>query len=196
MIGEPEALEVGSKVVNALQPPPAILGGMGGGVFLPKPAGTSKLRRAIMNKLESIQMNSVQFDNLPLGEVVRFLVSESKALDPEKRGVNFLINPNQPALGPGAAVVVRVDPTTGLPLESQKPEPVDLEAITIRILPALEKVRLIDVLDAIVKVADHPLQYSITDYAVVFSLRSPEEPPAALGRFPGRYGTTTWEPAH
>jgi hypothetical protein len=188
MIGEPEALEVGSKVVNALQPPPAILGGMGGGVYLPKPAGTSKLRRAIMNKLESIQMNSVQFDNLPLGEVVRFLVSESKALDPEKRGVNFLINPNQPAPGPGANAVVRVDPTTGLPVESQKPEPVDLDATTIRILPALEKVRLIDVLDAIVKVADHPLKYSVTDYAVVFSLRSPEEPADAFGGFPGAAG--------
>ncbi len=188
MIGEPEALEVATKVVNALQRQPAIGGGLGGGILFPKPAPMTKQRRAIMNKLESIQMNSVRLEGLPLGEVVVWLVKESKALDPEKRGVNFLINPNQPASGPGATIVVRVDPTTGLPVESQKSEPVDLDAIAIRILPALEKVRLIDVLDAIVKVADHPLKYSVTDYAVIFSLRSPEDPADAFGGFPGAAG--------
>ena len=33
-----------------------------------------------------------------------------------------------------------------------------------------------DVLDAIVTVADHPIRYSIQDYAVVFSLKGPETP--------------------
>ena len=188
MIGEPEALEVATKVVNALQPQPAIGGGFGGGILFPKPAPMTKQRRAIMNKLESIQMNSVQFDNLPLSEVIRFLVRESKMLDAEKRGVNFMVNPNMPAASRGAGFAATVDPATGLPVPSQASEPVDLDAITIRILPALEKVRLIDVLDAIVKVADHPLKYCVTDYAVVFSLRSTEEPADAFGGFPGAAG--------
>jgi hypothetical protein len=188
VIGEPEVLEVASKVVNALQPPPTVLGGLGGGIYLPKPAGMSKQRRAIMKKLESIQTSSVRFDGLPLSDVVEWLVQESKALDPEKQGINFFINPNQPAPGPGGTTVVTVDPATGLPVQSQRPEPVDLNAAVIRVTPALKQVRLIDALDAIVRVADHPLKYTITDYAVVFSLRSPGEPADVFGGFPGAAG--------
>ena len=47
-----------------------------------------------------------------------------------------------------------------------------MSAIAIKINPALTDIRLADVLDAIVKVADRPIKYSIEDYAVVFSLES------------------------
>jgi hypothetical protein len=49
---------------------------------------------------------------------------------------------------------------------------------------SLSNVRLTDVLDAVVKVADHPIRYTITDYAVVFSLGEPEIP-MSESPFPG-----------
>jgi hypothetical protein len=63
-------------------------------------------------------------------------------------------------------------------------EAVDIRAISIKIEPALTNVRLVDALDAIVKVADRPIRYSITDYAVVFSLAEPNGP-AGGAQFPG-----------
>ena len=50
-------------------------------------------------------------------------------------------------------------------------EQVDLSAIAIKINPPLNDVRLVDVLDAVVKVADRPIKYSMEDYGVVFSPR-------------------------
>ncbi len=52
------------------------------------------------------------------------------------------------------------------------PEAGDVSTVRIRILPALTDVRLADVLDAIVKVADKPIQYSVEDHAVVFAWKS------------------------
>jgi hypothetical protein len=62
-----------------------------------------------------------------------------------------------------------IDPATGLPITAPAPEPVDLHAITVCIRPPLKKVRLIDVLDAITRVADRPVKYSIEEYAVVWT---------------------------
>src|ERR1043166_3153013 len=53
-------------------------------------------------------------------------------------------------------------------------EPVDIGSMAVKIHPPLTDVRLVDVLDAVVKVADRPIEYSIEDYGVVFSLRGPE----------------------
>jgi hypothetical protein len=52
-----------------------------------------------------------------------------------------------------------------------------MAGISIKIVPPLTDVRLADVLDAIVKVADRPIKYSIEDYAVVFSLKGRESIP-------------------
>jgi hypothetical protein len=74
-----------------------------------------------------------------------------------------------------------VDPATGLPLPSINPtdslEVEDISAIPIKLSPALNDVRLADVLDAIVKVANKPLKYSIEDYAIVFSHKAQEAQP-------------------
>lgn len=53
-------------------------------------------------------------------------------------------------------------------------EEVDLASVRIRIVPPLRDVRVADVLDAIVKTADHPIKYSIEDYAILFSLKRGE----------------------
>ena len=67
------------------------------------------------SKLQEIVLAEVSFDNLPLSEVLKFLNDESRKHDHDKRGVNFLINPNPPMTVP-AANGVPIDPASGLPL--------------------------------------------------------------------------------
>lgn len=56
---------------------------------------TSAGAEAIYNKLDSIRINSVAWqDGLPLSEVIRYLEEQSKLRDPEKVGINFIFNPN------------------------------------------------------------------------------------------------------
>jgi hypothetical protein len=137
------------------------------------PPGASRGRQAIINKLESIRLDTVRYDGLPLGEVVINLRDEAKKRDPEKKGINFLMNQN---MDPGEAAAIpapAVGPNGNL-LPPPPAEQVDLSAITIKINPALTDVRLADVLDAVVKVADRPIKYSVEDYGVVFSPRGVE----------------------
>jgi hypothetical protein len=168
---------------------------------------TGSGRQAIVSKLDRIRLDSVLFDGLPLSEVVRNLSEQTKLRDPEKKGINFLINPNGDTsiatTGPNAAGAggggfggqpgapagmqnfgnpggVAIDPATGLPVGQSAAaggnEPVDINTVVIKINPALTDVRLADVMDAICEVADHPIKYSIEDYAIVFSAKGAETP--------------------
>ena len=132
---------------------------------------TGQGRQAIITKLDRIRLDTVKYDGLPLGEVIINLSDEAKKRDPEKRGINFLINQNIDTGGPTAAAAPQLGPD-GKPLPAAPPEQVDMSAIAIKINPPLTDMRLADVLDAIVKVADRPIKYSIEDYAMVFSLES------------------------
>jgi hypothetical protein len=76
---------------------------------------TSKGRQAIHAKLDRIRMDSVRYDGLPLGEVVINLSEEARKRDPERRGINFIINPNVDGLH-ASCRLQQIDPTTGLPL--------------------------------------------------------------------------------
>jgi tetratricopeptide (TPR) repeat protein len=152
---------------------------------------TGSGREAIMSKLNRMRLPSVMYDGLPLSEVVRSLSDQAKLIDPDKKGINFLINPNpdnsasvattpstsgRPGGGAGApgggfGAAPQIDPTTGLPMNTAPTtggESVDVNSVIIRINPPLTDVRLADVLDAIVQVADHAIKYSVEDYAVVF----------------------------
>ncbi len=137
---------------------------------------TSKGRQAIHSKLDRIHLDTVKYDGLPLGEVIVNLNDEAKRRDPEKRGINFLINPNADTPATAAAPGT-IDPATGQPIPAAPAEAVDLNAISIKINPALTDVRLADVLDAITKVAEKPIKYSVEDYAVVFSLKGADVAP-------------------
>lgn len=133
---------------------------------------TSKGRQAIKSKLERIRLDEVKFEELPLSEVVRYLKDESKARDPDKQGINFFINPyldNAPSAG-----TVSIDPNTGATVQTGGGEQINLNDITIRIEPALNGVRMSDVLDAITKSASSPLKVTIEEYAVVFMHKAPE----------------------
>ena len=118
-------------------------------------SGTTRIRE----KLGRITLEQVRFDALPLSEVIRQLIEEARHRDPDKQGINFLLVNSAP--------LPTIDAATGLPIPS---EPVDIGSTTIRIEPPLNNVRLIDVLDAIMKVADRPLRYTIQDYGVVLSM--------------------------
>ena len=125
--------------------------------------GAAKLKA----KLDSIVLDQIAYDSLPLNQVVESLMKEAAAKDPEKVGVNFLFGqPAEPIKAPAA-----IDPATGLPFPSKAViEVPDVSATMIRIAPPLKKVRLIDALDAIKRVADQPITYTVEGYAVVFNL--------------------------
>ena len=115
-------------------------------------------RQKIKAKLEQIRIKEVFYNNLPLSEVIKLLRDESRKEDPDKVGINFFINPSAAALDP-------------------KSSSTNLNTVTIKVNPSLVDLRLADVLDLIVKVADHPIKYTIEDYAIIFSSRTPEPQP-------------------
>jgi len=143
---------------------------------------TGQGRQAIMTKLDRIRLDTVQYDGVPLGEVINLLSAQSRIRDPEKRGINFLISQNIDSGGATAAAASQIGPD-GQPLPAAPPEQVDMSTFPIKISPALTDMRLADVLDAIVKVADHPIKYSIEDYAIIFSLRGRETVPLYVRTF-------------
>jgi beta-lactamase regulating signal transducer with metallopeptidase domain len=108
-------------------------------------------------KLKSIVLHEVvPMQSMPLSEVAKWLNDTARKLDPEGVGVNFLI-----ACGAGA-----VDPATGLPAET-----VDLNSIGFSIPLPLHNVTLRDMLDILLKVSDRPIQYTVEEYGVLFSLK-------------------------
>jgi hypothetical protein len=123
----------------------------------------------IEGKLREIVLDGVKFEGLPLSEVLNILSDESRKRDPEKKGINFLLNPNPPQNQ--ISSIATVDPTTGLPIASPA-ESVDIASVSVRFNMPLRHVTMADVLDAIVRVADKPIQYAVEDYAVIFSLRA------------------------
>ncbi|MDB6021615.1 MAG: Regulatory sensor-transducer, BlaR1/MecR1 family, partial [Pedosphaera sp.] len=120
----------------------------------------TKEGQALESKLYNIKVDAVQYDGLPLSEVINNLTEIAAARDPDKTGINFVLNREKPEVG-GA-----VDPATGLPTASA----FDLAAVTVTIRPQLKHVRLIDVLEVITKCADQPIKYSIENYGVMFSV--------------------------
>lgn len=131
---------------------------------------TGKGRQQIYQKLNEIRIPEVLFDGLPLNEVIKFLNDEVRKHDPLKRGINFIINSVVDS-GGGA---ITVDPATGAAIPAPPAEAFDLNTVTIKINPPLQDIRLADLLDAVMKVADKPIKFSVEDYAIVFSPRRPE----------------------
>ena len=150
-------------------------------------------RQAIMRKLNGIILERYEVPgDLELSEVIKDLHRIARDRDVDKAGVNFIVSsfldkpgpppPNAQGFGfPGA-----VDPLTGAPIAPVGGDtPVRVEDYKVTIDPPLSNVRLIDVLDAIVRVAKPSeganqnvgVKYSIEEYAVVFSQRALEAEP-------------------
>ncbi len=126
-------------------------------------------RKAIVNKLNAIHLDNVVFDNLPLSEVVNYLSNESKKRDPEGKGINFILMPFVSATASGT-----INPATGGANFQAQDNADELNNVSIRLPVPLNDVRMADVLDAITKVADKRIRYSIEDYAVSFRLAGNE----------------------
>jgi hypothetical protein len=145
-------------------------------------------RQQLQRKLNGIILERYEVPgDLELSEVIKDLHRIARDRDVDKTGINFIISsvldrPGPPPLTatgfPGA-----VDPLTGAPIAPAGSDtPTRIEDYKVTIDPALSNVRLVDVLDAIVKVAKPPeggnqnvgLKYSIEEYAIVFSQRAAE----------------------
>lgn len=127
-------------------------------------------RQSIQHKLDRIVLNEVKFDGVPLSEVVKYLDEQARLRDPEKKGINFIIN-SANTEAPPPPTAPQLDPTTGAPVSQASEEPVDLNSVIIRLSPGLRNVRLADAIDAIARVAEKPLRFSVEDYAIVFTDR-------------------------
>ncbi len=138
---------------------------------------TEKTVSRLEAKLRQIVLPSLSFDGMPLTEVLKYLDDQSRKLDPDKTGVNFLVNRNFPS----SAFSPRLDPNTGLPTPAA-PEPIEMASVSISIPMPLRNISLKDALDAITKVADHPIEYSIEEYAVVFSPKPEAQAEGAFAR--------------
>ncbi|MCL4176337.1 MAG: hypothetical protein KJ072_01115 [Verrucomicrobia bacterium] len=142
----------------------------------PNPFATTNLvytgpgRQSIQSKLHRIMINEVQFDGLTLPDVLNYLGTMARQRDPDQQGINFLINPN--VVVSGAAPLV--DPTSGAVIQAPQAEPLDMNSVIIRIAPAIRNVRLGDVLEAITRVADKPIRYSIEEYGIIFAQKPPD----------------------
>lgn len=141
---------------------------------------TGKGRQAIVNKLNAIKFETFppegSPDTLPLSEVVRILGAEAPKRDPEKEGVNILINPNAPAAPVVAAAAI--DPATGQALPPPPAESVDVTGINVKFSSPLRRVSLNNVLDAITTMAERPLKITFKEYAIEIGLKGAE--PTAL----------------
>jgi len=109
-----------------------------------------KGRTAILKKLSEIRLENFTCDRQPLNEVLIRLSTESRLNDPNKKGIYL-------------AVV------------SEKSSDVNLgeiNSIPITIRPSLGKPSLWDVLTLVVKGAEKPIEFYISDDSVIFMLQS------------------------
>ena len=134
-------------------------------------------RQILINKMNRIRLAETPkaWDNIELNVVLTELAREARERDPEHEGINFLVTSG--SAGAAAPTAGPIDPNTGLPTAAPAPaatEGEDLGTVKVRINPPLHDVRLVDVLDAIMKTADRPIKFSVEDYTIVVSPRAPE----------------------
>jgi len=85
----PKQLDLIVSLFDAWMHPPAYL--------LNKPAATpmvqpaSESGRAIARKLQSIIIDKVNFNKLDIAVILQFLTQKSRELDPDKKGINFIL---------------------------------------------------------------------------------------------------------
>jgi beta-lactamase regulating signal transducer with metallopeptidase domain/tetratricopeptide (TPR) repeat protein len=138
---------------------------------------TSPERQRIYEKLNKITFGNIAYNNASLADVVLDLTAKTQIRDPEKTGINFLLNRSRPPVGSDGQPLV-FDPTTGQPMATSRAntnDDVDLSTVSIYLEPGLKNVRLLDVLEAITKSADHPIKYSLLDYGIEFSLKGQDQ---------------------
>lgn len=126
-------------------------------------ASSSAARQKIIQKLDTIRIDDFPLTTpVDLIEVLKELRMETRKLDPEHEGVNFVIDKSQ-------RLKANAD--------------IDVERFKIKIDPPVRNVTVGQLCDVIVRVGvppdgapnDAALAFTITDYGVVFSLRKDAE---------------------
>lgn len=145
----------------------------------------SRRRQEMVRKLKTITFNEIQFDEIPLGEVMRYLKEETRKRDPEGKGLNFMLF--SPAANDGVNMTRGPGPATSRQGVVVQPT-LDLENVIIDIDPPLRDLPLLYVLDAITRKADAPIQFAVTDYAVVAWPKTPGESDRFFRTFRGSPG--------
>lgn len=121
----------------------------------------------IESRLERWVLDTFEFDNTSITEVVESFAKALRGADPDHRGVNLLLVPSID-VGSTAETPNGAGPAT---------ERDTLGKVRVRITPALRNVRAKDALDAIIRGAEPPLEYTIEDYGVVIRPRRIRELP-------------------
>jgi len=106
----------------------------------------------ILDKLEAIRIPELNFSEVDIADAVKFLEEQSKALDPEKKGINFVLKAE-------STVAAVSTPVRGSE-PAAAPAPVASRALTL----SLKDVPLIEVLNFIKSLTN--LQYKVDQYAV------------------------------
>ncbi|MCF7708713.1 MAG: hypothetical protein K9N52_07430, partial [Verrucomicrobia bacterium] len=146
-------------------------------------------RQDIQSKLGKIILDEVQFERMPLSEVVLYLSEQSVKRDPTGEGINFMINSELDAgvmsmiasggaggdaYGQSSAPAYGAQQQQQGQFQPQMYEPPDLRQTVITIDPPLRNITLGNALDAIVKSADSPIKYTIEEYAIILCPRTIE----------------------
>ncbi|MDB6023949.1 MAG: Type secretion system protein [Verrucomicrobiales bacterium] len=106
-------------------------------------------REEILRKLQTIRLNTISFDDLPLSTALKQLSEATKQRDPETNGIVFTSSSTN------ANVSIKL---------------------------SLRNVRVTDVLDAILKVTDAQLKYSVEETGVAFADLPPAPPPELFNK--------------
>ena len=159
-------------------------------------------RQAIVAKLEKTHFDTIAFDGVPLGEVLRIISEKTKLADPDHKGINFLVDPNPDLSGQPVAVAQGggggggIDPATGLPTAAPAPAPAAapageaIDPANFMVKLNLTDVCLRDLLDSIIMVAQNPtpgdtrtVRFLVQDFAIVFQLKPAETPQLFMRSF-------------
>ncbi|MBI5387496.1 MAG: hypothetical protein HZA90_22785 [Verrucomicrobia bacterium] len=123
----------------------------------------SAWQQTTLDKLRRIKLDSLEFENIPLLEVIKTLSTEARQRDPEGKGINFVLS----------SPTTDFDPDTGSIAPAQS---ADFAATRVKIQPPLKGLSLADALEVIAKAAARPIKYSVEDVAVVISPKEKETP--------------------
>ncbi len=128
---------------------------------------SSKGAQRLNRKLDEIVLPEIHFDGVPLKDVVRRLGDDAKQFDPEKKGLNFIINDvNRTALNAAPAF----DPNGNVLPAAQ---PVPLSESLVQLSLPLKGLTLREALDAICKTSEGGAGFTVEEYAVAFIPRGP-----------------------
>jgi|GEM_PF-833096 len=136
-----------------------------------QPAGA-----AVRAKAEKIALPQVQYDGMPLTEIVKFLIVDARKFDPDSKGVNFLVTSHYPDLPPVERRVVPMLDGNGNPIPGTERPIVgpDLNFTVIRLGEVRRSQTLIQTLDAICAAASMPIAYRFEDFGVLLTPKLPE----------------------